>query len=48
MGSEKAEISGSSVIKVTMEELTDDERQAYLIAEEHLKEQFLQGFKKER
>ena len=31
-----------------MEELIDDERQAYLIAEEHLKEQFLQGFKKER
>ena len=31
-----------------MEELTDDERQAYLIAEEHLKEHFLQGFKKER
>jgi len=48
MGSEKAEISGSNVIKATMEELTDDERQAYLIAVEHLKEQFLQGFKKER
>ena len=48
MGSEKAEISGSNVIKATMEELTDDERQAYLIAEEHLKEQFLQGSKKER
>ena len=31
-----------------MEKLTDDERQAYLIAEEHLKEHFLQGFKKER
>jgi len=31
-----------------MEELTDDECHAYLIAEEHLKEQFLQGFKKER
>ena len=27
---------------------SDDERQAYLIVEEHLKEQFLQGFKKER
>ena len=47
MGS-KAEISGSNVIKATMEELTEDERRAYLIAEEHLKEQFLQGFKKER
>ena len=31
-----------------MEELTEGERQAYLIAEEHLKENFLQGFKKER
>ena len=47
MGGEKAEISGSNVTKVTMEELTDDESQAYLIAEEHLKEQFLQGFEKE-
>ena len=48
MVSEKAEVSEANVIKATMEELTDDERQAYLIAEEHLKEQFLQGFKKER
>ena len=48
MGSEKAEIGGSNIIKAAMEELTDDERQAYLIAEEHWKEQFLQGFKKER
>ena len=47
MGSEKAEISGSNVIKATMKELTNNERQAYLIAEEHLKENFLQGFKKE-
>ena len=46
MGS--SEISGANVIKATMEELTEDERHAYLIAEEHLKEQFLQGFKKER
>ena len=46
MGS--SEISGANVIKATMVELTEDERQAYLIAEEHLKENFLQGFKKER
>jgi len=39
------EIHNDNVIKATMEELTKDERQAYLIAEEHLKEQFLQGFK---
>ena len=42
------EIHNDNVIKATMEELTEDERRAYLIAEEHLKEQFLQGFKKER
>ena len=42
------EIHSDNVLKVTMEELTEYERQAYLIAEEHLKEQFLQGFKKER
>jgi len=48
MGSEKVEISGANIIMATMEELTDDERQAYLIAEEHLKEQFIRGFKKER
>ena len=42
------EIHNDNVIKATMEELTEDERRAYLIADEHLKEQFLQGFKKER
>ena len=42
------EIHNDNVIKATMEELTEDKRRAYLIAEEHLKEQFLQGFKKER
>ena len=42
------EIHNDNVIKATMEELTEDECRAYLIAEEHLKEQFLQGFKKER
>ena len=48
VSSEKIEVSEANIIKATMEELTDDEPQAYLIAEEHLKEQFLQGFKKER
>ena len=47
MGSH-GEMSNNNVTKATMEELTEDERWAYLIAEEHLKEQFLQGFKKER
>ena len=46
MGSH-GEISTDDVIKATMEELTEDERRAYLIAEEHLKDQFLQGLKKE-
>ena len=35
------EIHNDNVIKTTMEELTEEERKAYLIAEEHLKEQFL-------
>jgi len=42
------EIHNDNAIKETMEELTEEERKTYLIAEEHLKEQFLQGFKKER
>ena len=48
MGSNKAEINATNIIKVTTEELIKDECRAYLIAKEHLKEQFLQGFKKER
>ena len=47
MGSH-GEISNDNVIKATMEELAEDERRVYLIAEKHLKEHFLQGFKKER
>ena len=47
MGS-RGEISNDNVIKATMEEFTKDECRAYLIAEEHLKEQFVQGFKKKR
>ena len=42
------EIHNDNVMKATMEELTEEERKAYLIAEEHLREHFLQGFKKER
>ena len=42
------EIHNDNVIKTTMEELTEEERKAYLVAEEHLREHFLQGFKKER
>ena len=36
------EIHNDNVIKATMEELTEEECKAYLNAEEHLKEQFLQ------
>ena len=43
-----SEIDKNNIIKATMEELTEDEHRAYLVAEEHLREQFLQGFKKER
>ena len=46
MGS--SEIDKENIITATMEELTEEERKAYLIAEEHLREHFLQGFKKER
>ena len=42
------EIHNDNVIKATIEELTEDERKTYLIAEEHLREHFLQGFMKER
>ena len=42
------EVHSDNVLKATMEELTEDERRAYLIAEEHMGECFLQGFKKER
>jgi len=31
-----------------MEELTEEERKAYLLIEEHVKAQFLKGFKKDR
>jgi len=44
----RAEVHDDNIIKATMEELTEEEHQAYLIAEEHLKEHFLQDFRKER
>ena len=31
----------------TLEELTEDERKAYLLIEEHVRTQFLKGFKKD-
>ena len=46
MGS--SEIDKESIITATMEELTEEERKAYLLVEEHVKSQFLKGFKKDR
>ena len=46
MGS--SEIGKENIITATMEELTEEERKAYLLVEEHVKAQFLKGFKKYR
>jgi len=35
------------IISATIEELTEEERQDYLVAEEHFRAQFLKGFKKD-
>jgi len=45
MGS--SEIDKENIITATMEELTKEERKAYLLVEEHVKAQFLKGFKKD-
>ena len=46
MGS--SEIDKENIIMATMEELTEEERKAYLLVEEHVKAQFLKGFNKDR
>src|SRR6185503_17121009 len=46
MGS--SEINKENIITATMEELTEEERKAYLLVEEHVRTQFLKGFKKDR
>ena len=46
MGS--SEIDKENVVTATLEELTEEERKAYLLVEEHVKAQFLKGFKKDR
>ena len=43
-----SEIDKDNIITVMMEELTEEERKAYLLVEEHVKTQFLKGFKKDR
>jgi len=35
------------IISATIEELTEEEQQDYLVAEEHFRAQFLKGFKKD-
>ena len=47
MGS-NSEISKDNINTATMEELTQEERKAYRVAEEHFKAQFLKGFKGDR
>ena len=43
-----SEIDKDNIITATLEELTEEERKAYLLVEEHVKDQFLKGFKKDR
>ena len=45
MGS--SEIDKENIFTATIEELTEEERKAYLLVEEHIKAQFLKGFKKD-
>ena len=46
MGSSK--INKDNIITAKIEELIGEERRAYLLLEEHVKTQFLKGFKKDR
>ena len=46
MGS--SEIDKNNIITATIEELSEEECKAYLLLEEHVKAQFLKGFKKDR
>ena len=43
-----SEIDKYNIINASMEELTEEEHKAYLFVEEHVKAQFLKGFKKDR
>ena len=43
-----SEANRENIITATMEELTEEERKAYLLVEEHVTAQFLKGFKKDR
>ena len=41
-------LDNDNIISATIEELSEEERQGYLVAEEHFMVQFLKGFKKDR
>ena len=43
-----SEINKDNIITASLEELTEEERKTYLLVEEHVKAQFLKGFKKDR
>ena len=43
-----SKIDKDNIITAMMEELTEEECKAYLLVEEHVKAQFLKGFKKDR
>ena len=43
-----SKIDKDNIITAMMEELTEEECKAYLLVEEHIKAQFLKGFKKDR
>ena len=47
-GRDMAATGSENIITATMEELTEEEHKAYLLVEEHVKAQFLKGFKKDR
>ena len=42
------DINKDNIITTSLEDLIEEERKAYLLAEEHVKAQFLKGFKKDR
>jgi hypothetical protein len=43
-----SELNKDNIISASLEEVSEEERQDYLVAEEHFKTQFLKVFKKNR
>ncbi|CAO2206122.1 unnamed protein product [Urochloa humidicola] len=48
MSGSRTKLDKNNIITASIEELTEEERQKYLAAEEYFKSQFLKGFKKDR